>query len=152
MLTIGDISAKIDKVLIDEMSTTMINIGNNLQRNDQFATGNTEDSLRVDAKDMKGTIYGAAHFDTLEEGISPQRSKSESFLYKYRGIFMWSQAKGLMWTKRRAFVTAEMQEEYGSKLFRDGGRTDVWTSEEQPLMESLKERVAELLINEKWLE
>jgi len=151
MLTIGDISAKIDKLLINELDTTIHRISQNMERNNQVVSGRTVRSMESVAKDMIGAIYGAEHIDTLETGITPERSKSEAFVHKYRRMFDWGQAKFGM-TKQHAYLAAVKQEVFGSVLHRLGGRTDVWTSEEQPLMESLKERVAELLINEKWLE
>ena len=47
--------------------------------NNQVVTGKTANSLRVDVSGNEGILWGAEHIDTLETGISPQRSNMESF-------------------------------------------------------------------------
>jgi hypothetical protein len=141
-----------DTVLSEELQTTSNKIGENMVRNNQVVTSRTKNSLRVDVGGNVGAIWGAGHIDTLETGISPQRSRLDATLPElYRRIHAWKGAKGFGWKSSQSFMAAKKQQIIGSVLYRLGGRTDVFTSEELPTLKRISDRLGQGFVNVKIL-
>ena len=145
----------ISNIIIDELEKTKSDIINSMKSNNQYVTGRTAASLYVKADNDSGAIYGADYIDTLEKGISPERSRQNPFRETYSGLLRWYQSKGYStgFTKdRRVYVAAVNQRVVGSVLFRQGGRFNVYSDKVNPLVNNIKERVADVIINTKILE
>jgi hypothetical protein len=141
-----------DTVLSEELQTTSNKIGENMVRNNQVVTGRTKNSLRVDVGGNVGAIWGAGHIDTLETGITAERSRLENTLDAlYRKMHVWQANRGFGWKKQQSFNAAAKQQISGSLLKRLGGRTDVFTSEELPTLKRISDRLGQGFVNVKIL-
>ena len=122
-------------------------IAANMYRNKQVATGQTIQSLRVEATDTSLAVYGASHIKTLESGVLP------GTYVKASDINIWGNAKGY-WTGNSYLANTIARRIFnsGSVLFRKGGRTDVWTDVIPSFIERIKERIGEQIVNIKLVE
>lgn len=130
----------------------------NIDTAGEKASGATQQSLRVDITDMTGTLYGRAYFATVETGRRPGK------MPPVQTIKDWIAAKGLhvdpveykrqpsdRWQpkytaeergiNRMAWSIAYKIGREGSRLYRDGGRTDIYT---RPMEETIEEIRLEL--------
>lgn len=145
-------------VLQEELTVTARQIGDNMFRNKQVVSGRTRASLRVEAQPYSGAIYGAEHIDTLEKGISPERSRMRSLGHVRSKLAIWVQMKGGFSFNRGineqqwAYLAARKQQIVGSVLYRLGGRTDVYSSEVQPLLKRIGDKIAEGFVTVKIIE
>ena len=80
MLDVSNINNRVSDVLIRNLEATKEDVKKSMAANNQVVTGKTANSLRVDVSGNEGILWGAEHIDTLETGISPQRSNMESHL------------------------------------------------------------------------
>jgi hypothetical protein len=141
-----------DTVLSEELQTTSNKIGENMVRNNQVVTSRTKNSLRVDVGGNVGAIWGAGHIDTLETGITAERSRLENTLDAlYRKMHVWQGNRGLGWKSSQSFMAAKKQQIIGSVLYRLGGRTDVFTSEQLPTLKRISDRLGQGFVNVKIL-
>ena len=112
----------------------------NHERAGQVASGKTRDSLSVevvsDTTSATATMYGRKYFAALETGSAPWKK-----LYKHpprpfvETIAKWMDDKGIDGVS--AYLVARKIMREGSKLYRDGGRQDIFT----PVMEDIEERI-----------
>lgn len=120
-------------------------IAANIMRNGQNASGQTIQSMRVEAGDEEGTLYGRRFFGVLETGRRPGRVPSGFAQI----ILKWMQAKNIQADDgkdlRMANAIAWAIRKRGSRLFREGGRKDVFSNEIPAARERLKERFSELM-------
>ena len=126
---------------------TIQRIAANVWRNKQNATGKAINSLRQDATNNSLTIYAVDYFKNLETGTKPGTYVSS------KAINTWANAKGY-WDgdNFRANTISRRIFNSGSKLFRDGGRTDVYTNEIPSLINRIAERVGKEIVNIKLIE
>ncbi|MDD4210353.1 MAG: hypothetical protein PHI52_08475, partial [Bacteroidales bacterium] len=96
MLDVSNINNRVSDVLRRNLEATKEDVKKSMAANNQVVTGKTANSLRVDVSGNEGILWGAEHIDTLEIGISPQRSNMESFNATFLGINQWQQSRGLM--------------------------------------------------------
>lgn len=106
----------------------------------QVASGKTRDSLSVevvsDTTSATATMYGRKYFAALETGSAPWKKQ-----YKHpprpfvETIAKWMDDKGIDGVS--AYLVARKIMREGSKLYRDGGRQDIFT----PVMEDIEERI-----------
>lgn len=148
----------IKDILFEEFERTRILIISNMQSNGQMVSGRTAASLRSEATDTTGTLYGADYFDTLETGISPFQSRMNPFKTTFYGLRKWYQGRGIsqadVKTDRRIFKATVNQREIGSVLFRSTGGIPtgkVFRKEISPLTENIKNRIGDIIINTKIL-
>lgn len=151
-MLISEIPKYSQRVLQEELTVTAQKIGENMKRNDQVVSGRTMRSLRVEATSNEGVLYGAEHFDTLEKGISPERSRLGSLPVLYRKIDTWQQARGLGWRKSESFMAARKQQIDGSVLHRLGGRDDVYSSEVDLTLKRISDKIGKGFVTAKYLE
>lgn len=107
-------------------------IKSNLRREGNFATGKTEDSLKVEAAETRLIIYALNHIVTLEDGRGPTRSGSGRGELKQR-IREWILAKGITPEQGTsvdtlAFLIARKIHREGTRLYRRGGNSGVLRS------------------------
>jgi hypothetical protein len=112
----------------------------NHERAGQVASGKTRDSLRVevtsDTTSATATMYGRKYFAALETGSQPWKKQ-----YKHpprpfvETIAKWMVDKGIEGVS--AYLVARKIMREGSKLYRDGGRQDIFT----PVMEDIEQRI-----------
>ena len=155
MSVIIDLTPKVEEVLDRELKITSENIKQNMQRNNQVATRRTIASINHKAIGVYGYIAGAEHIDTLEKGISPERSRLFTWKDTYLGLRTWYQAKGIstgFYQDRRIAVATTFQRQVGSVLYRKGGRFDVYSNEVDPLIERIKNAIGNIIINTKIIE
>ena len=156
MLEVSNINNRVSDVLRRNLEITKEDVKKSMAANNQVVTGKTANSLRVDVSENEGILWGAEHIDTLEIGISPQRSNMESWIKTWAGLFHWVQNKGFIYDMSKASFFAiratEIQREQGSVLFRAGGRFNVYSDKVEPLVERIKDELGEIIINTKILE
>lgn len=158
MLDAGNIVKGIQAILDSELAVTEGQIKESMTRNKQVVTGRTLNSLRHETNGASGFIAGADHIDTLEKGISPERSRMSSFGHVRAKLGTWLQAKhGFQFNRgiteaRWAYIAAKNQQSIGSVLFRAGGRKDVYSDKADPLVKRISERVGDYFVNVKILE
>jgi len=156
MLDIAEFNSKIESVLSRNLDTTISEIKESMVLNDQNVTGQTANSLRKEVIANEGIIYGAEHFKTLEEGISPEFSQRQSFIMLAEKLDTW------LWQKHgttvfrniaspNVFNAYENQRQFGSTLFRQGGRENVYTDKVPLLTERIMNEIGEVIINTKIL-
>lgn len=112
----------------------------NHERAGQVASGKTRDSLSVevssDITSATATMYGRKYFAALETGSAPWKKQ-----YKHppkpfvETIAKWMVDKGIEGVS--AYLVARKIMREGSKLYRDGGRQDIFT----PVMEDIEQRI-----------
>lgn len=112
----------------------------NHERAGQVASGKTRDSLSVevssDITSATATMYGRKYFAALETGSAPWKKQ-----YKHppkpfvETIAKWMVDKGIEGVS--AYLVARKIMREGSKLYRDGGRQDIFT----PVMSNVEQRI-----------
>lgn len=142
-------------ILRDLGENAVMQIRSNMAAAGQNATGKTAASLAVSATEQRLTITGRQAFWTLEQGRGPGRVPKN-----FRQIIAaWVIAKGLPLqlkpikreTGRDAYTRALLAAagaiawnlyKRGTKLYRDGGRSDIYT----PALEELENKIVARLI------
>lgn len=112
----------------------------NHERAGQVASGKTRDSLSVevvsDTTSATATMYGRKYFAALETGSQPWKKQ---YTHPPRPfvdtIQRWMDDKGIEGVS--AYLVARKIMREGSKLYRDGGRKDIFT----PVMEDIEQRI-----------
>ena len=140
MLDIAEFNAKIEGILSKNLDTTIVEIKESMALNDQNVTGQTANSLRRDVSANEGVIYGAEHFNTLEQGIRP------GVFIHGQVLFQWGIAKNLFSASNTADLDfawniSEKIREEGSLLYRLGGRENVYTDKVSILTERIMNEI-----------
>lgn len=132
-------SEDIRKILLEELEDLRKRIAENMGRADQIVTGKTRDSMQVSVQGNAGVLTGRRAFATLETGSRPW-SKPPKRVPKFFAdlIGEWIDAKGLDLNK---WAVAHTIIHKGSKLYREGGRADVYSPELQNTIDRIGDRV-----------
>lgn len=151
----------IPSLLAERLNRLREQIIANIDTAGEKATGATQQSLRVDITDLTGTLYGRAYFATVETGRRPGKMPPVATIKE------WIEAKGLhiepmeynrkpseRWQpkytpleraiNRRAWAIAYKIGREGSRLYRDGGRTDIYTRPIEDTVAELRLDLAEI--------
>lgn len=110
-------------------TSTVAKIRENLSNTGTTATGKTASSLRyeVTQEGTKATlkVIGKPFFAVVETGrkATPEKKPSKDFVANIRE---WLQARGQ--DTRPAYAIALTINKKGSRLFRDGGRQDIYSN------------------------
>jgi len=105
-------------------------IKTNMRKADQVATGETMNSLKYKATPSSLVVSGKEYIWALETGRKPyQGGNKRGFADK---LLRWMQAKGISsmpnkTDEQTARFFAWYINKFGSKLYREGGRTDIIT-------------------------
>ena len=147
------LSFKIADVLEEEGKLAVTQIVESMIANNQWASGRTGTALRVEATEESMIIYAPSYFETLETGISPQMAQSESSFLRKK-LYGWSIDKGISFADQKerwrfSANASRVMQESGSRLFRSGGRKDVYSDKIDPLVERIKNRLSERIVNVK---
>lgn len=131
-----------ESILRDELEKLKDRIIQNMRKAGQVASGDTIKSLRVEvsktSRGWSGVLFGRPYFGTLESGSKPWRTQ-----YKHPPKFFvdiiaqWMSDKSI---KGSAYLTARKIMREGSSLYRKGGRSDIYSNEIPPAIQSIKER------------
>lgn len=135
------LTEEIRKILLEELTGLKNRIGRNMARADEVVTGRTRDSMQVSIGDTYGVLTGRQAFATLETGSRPwsrQPKRVPKFFADLIGE--WIEARGLNLNK---WAVANTIIREGSKLYREGGRSDVYSPEIAHTMERIGDRVIE---------
>ncbi len=155
------VSFNIPELLASRLNELREQIIANIDNAGEKASGQTQLSLRVDVTDMTGVLYGRAYFATVETGRRPGKQPP------VQSIKDWIIAKGLhvepmpykrepseRWQpkytpeeralNRMAWGMAYKIGREGSRLYRDGGRTDIYTEPITAMTERLRTELAAL--------
>lgn len=138
------LDAEIRKILTEELEALRQRIGENMETADQIATGKTRDGMRVEVRGLSGVLTGRQAFATLERGSRPWSRKPKRTPKWFADLIgEWIDAKDLdlnKWAVARSIITK------GSKLYRSGGRSDIYSAELQKTMDAIGKRVLDQYI------
>lgn len=135
------IEQEIRDIIREELEALRERIIENMSAAGQHATGKTRDSLQVEIGELSGVLTGRRAFATLERGSRPW-SKQPKRVPKFFAdlIGEWIEAKGLdlnKWAVARTLIRE------GSKLYRTGGREDIYSPEIEKAGMAIADRVVE---------
>jgi hypothetical protein len=129
------ITVNIRDILTRSLNEARERIKNNLAITGTNASGRTSESLEVVVEGSTGTLFGRQAFGTVETGRKGGRVPAG-----FRQIiYQWMQDKGVHAdvSGRRSQYSADMSMAYliarkianeGSRLYRDGGRDDIYSN------------------------
>ncbi len=133
------LDAEIRKILTEELEALRRRIGDNMEAADQIATGKTRDGMRVEVRGLAGVLTGRQAFATLERGSRPWSKKFKRVPKFFADLIgEWIDAKGL---KLNKWAVAHSIMTKGSKLYRSGGRSDIYSNELPKTMDAIGRRV-----------
>lgn len=137
------------QILQDNTDIFFTAIRANMAATGTDATGKTSKSLRYEIHEGSGRIilevFGRPYFATVETGRKPTPDKKPS-REMIENISDWVNARGKDQDSIWAIATKINKE--GSLLWQKGGRTDIFTSEKQPFVDSIFQEVTENLADE----
>ena len=133
------LSAEIRQILREELEDLRRRITENMGKADQIVTGKTRDSMQVHVDGNMGVLTGRQAFATLETGSRPWSKKPKRPPKWFADLIgEWIDAKGLdlnQWAVAHSIIHK------GSKLYREGGRADVYSPELQKTIDRIGERI-----------
>lgn len=147
-------------ILQEELETLRMNIISNHLKAGQKASGRTAASMHVEVSEDSGTLWGRNAFGVLETGRKAGRVPKD-----FQGIIMqWMKDKGIQaapipyltnrphkytpqqrGTLRMSYLIARKIRREGTKLFRAGGRQDIYSPEIEKTMERIETRMVSLI-------
>lgn len=135
--------AEVHRIVQDELAKAKANITENIEREGKRATGKTAEGMAVTVADegsaVVGTLSGRAFFGALETGSKPWAKQYKRVPKFFADIIAeWADAKGVD-IPPYAIATKIMRE--GSKQYRDGAITTVYSEEIDATVERINERV-----------
>ena len=143
-----NVVTKIDAkgIINEELLSLRQRIIDNHLRAGQKASGRTIQSLRVEATEDEGILFGRKAFGTLETGRRGGRVPAGF----YHIILQWVKDKGIQVEKPKTFAyfVARKIAREGTSLYRRGGRDDIYSSEIPKTVESIGKRIMGLLTME----
>lgn len=155
------------KVLDEELNELKRLIAEQHQSAGQVASGKTLASLKVETSDKNGVLYGRTYFGTLETGRKAGKGPSNFTSI----IRQWMDDKGITakpipyvrvpserWkpkytpqergTQSLSGAIAWKIQKEGTKLFREGGRTDIYSNVIPGTIKNIQDRIMGLFVTE----
>lgn len=151
------------KIVREELTRFMERVRANHRAAGQVASGRTSASMHVEVEDNEGTVFGRMAFGTLETGrragrvpgnfrsiirqwMADKGIKADPIPYVRKPSERWQpkytpQERGDM---SLAGAIAHKIATSGTKLFRDGGRSDIYSNEIPKTTETIMKRVVQL--------
>ena len=133
------LSQEIRQILLEELEDLRQRIIENMGSADQIVSGKTRDSLQVNVRDLSGVLTGRQAFATLETGSRPWSRKPKRTPKWFADLIgEWIDEKDLdlnQWAVAHTIIHK------GSKLYRDGGRADIYSPEIQKTMDRIGDRI-----------
>lgn len=129
----------VKKILSEELESLRKRIIANHEAAGQVASGRTRDSLRVEATDDEGILFGRYPFGTLETGRKPGKVPKGFAAI----IEQWVKDKGIKPKDPESFPyrVARKIEKEGTELYRSGKTEDIYSSEIPKTIESIGDRI-----------
>jgi hypothetical protein len=126
-------------ILREELEDLRKRIIENMGKADQIVTGKTRDSMQVEVQGLSGVLTGRQAFATLETGSRPWSRPPKRVPRFFADLIgEWIDAKGLDLNK---WAVAHTIIHKGSKLYREGGRADVYSPELQKTIDRIGDRI-----------
>lgn len=133
------LDADIRQILLEELEDLRRRIIENMGKAGQIVTGKTRDSMQVNVQGLAGVLTGRSAFATLETGSRPWSRPPKRVPRFFADLIgEWIDAKGLDLNK---WAVAHTIIHKGSKLYRTGGRADIYSPELQKTMDRIGQRV-----------
>jgi hypothetical protein len=149
--------AQVSQILTEELGTLKATIINNIRSTGQWASGKTAASMAVMVSGSIGELVGRRAFGTLETGRRGGRVPRNFAVI----IYDWMQAKGIhadpmpyktsrphKYTEQErgdrtmAYFIARTIRREGTRLYRDGGRDDVYSRAIPTTIERINSRLS----------
>lgn len=130
---------EIRTILREELEALRQRIAQNLDSTGTTVTGATKDSMQVRVDGLYGILTGRQAFSTVENGSRPwSRQPKRTPKWFADLIGEWIDARGLDLNK---WAVAHTIIRKGSKLYREGGRADIYSPEIQRALDAIGSRV-----------
>lgn len=135
------LTAEVRQILLEELEDLRKRITENMAGADLIVTGRTRDSMNASVQGNAGTLTGRQAFATLEKGSRPW-SRRPKYVPRFFAdlIGEWIDKRGLSLNK---WAVARTIIDQGSRLYRKGGRNDVYSPELQKTIDKIGQRVVE---------
>jgi hypothetical protein len=132
-------NAEIFTILQNAGTSAIQQIRNNMSATGTNSTGKSSKSLTYEIEE-KGTsiflrVLGREYFAVVETGRRPTPQYTKPSREFVQSIKEWAQAKGK--PEGSAYAIAKSIHQKGTKLFREGGRRDVYSNVEQSLVDQV---------------
>ena len=147
-------------ILQEELEKLRMNIISNHLKAGQKASGRTAASMHLEVSEDSGTLWGRKAFGVLETGRKAGRVPKD-----FQGIIMqWMRDKGIhaapipyltdrphKYTPqqrgelRMSYLIARKIRKEGTRLFRSGGRSDIYTPEVEKAVKNIGDRMLSLI-------
>lgn len=135
-------------IIKEELELLAMRIQANLASTGTNASGRTSKSLHVEMDNDGGRLMGRGFFSTTETG----RNKGGAPGGFYYIIRQWMKDKGVHADdgndNRMAYFISRKIPREGSKLFRDGGRADIYSNEIPKTIEAISERILGIILKQ----
>ena len=133
------LSSEIRQILREELEDLRRRITENMEKADQIVSGKTRDSMQVHVDGNMGVLTGRQAFATLETGSRPWSRKPKRVPKFFADLIgEWIDARDLDLNK---WAVAHTIIHKGSKLYREGGRADVYSPELQKTIDRIGDRI-----------
>lgn len=133
------LSEEIRKILLEELEDLKRRITENMGRADQIVSGKTRDSMQASVQGNAGVLTGRQAFATLETGSRPWSRKPKRTPKWFADLIgEWIAQRGLdlnQWAVAHTIIHK------GSKLYRTGGRADIYSPELQKTVDRIGDRI-----------
>lgn len=126
-------------VLREELESLKQRIIANHRNAGQVASGKTIASMRVNVDGDTGELVGRKQFWNLETGTAPWKNATNRVPYSFQAVIeQWIKDKGL---NLNSWAVAYKIIHEGTKLYRQGGRNDIYSNEIPKTIENIGERL-----------
>lgn len=133
------LSEEIRQIIREELEALRTRITENMESADQIVSGKTRDSMKVSVQNNSGVLTGRQAFATLETGSRPWSKKPKRTPKWFADLIgEWINNRGLdlnQWAVAHTII------HQGSKLYRSGGRADIYSPELQKAVDRIGERI-----------
>ncbi|MBQ9954650.1 MAG: hypothetical protein IJO87_04375 [Eggerthellaceae bacterium] len=133
------LSEEIRQILLEELEDLKRRITENMGRADQIVSGKTRDSMQASVQGNAGVLTGRQAFATLETGSRPWSRKPKRTPKWFADLIgEWIDQRGLdlnQWAVAHTIIHK------GSKLYRSGGRADIYSPELQKSVDRIGDRI-----------
>lgn len=137
---------KVMELVSSELEALKQKVIENQKNSGLVASGRTIASMKVEVTEDGGVLWGRSPFGTLETGRKP--GKVPAGFWKI--IRQWMDDKGIQVEKPDSFayLVARKIAREGTQLFRNGGRSDIYSSEIKGTIERMSDKIGLLFGSE----
>lgn len=137
---------KVMELVSSELEALKQKVIENQNNSGQVASGRTIASMKVEVTEDGGVLWGRSPFGTLETGRKP--GKVPAGFWKI--IRQWMEDKGIQVEKPDSFayLVARKIAKEGTQLFRNGGRSDIYSPEVKDTVERVSQGIGILFGSE----